>query len=100
MDIPNHTNLILDLRDRMARIETKLDGHHEAHVTIDKCFAAVDARLALIETRQTAQESVSTSTRTEIAISKAKLATLATVGTSAIAVVTFVADHLWTLLQH
>nr|WP_131588850.1 hypothetical protein [Sphingomonas melonis] len=83
----------------MARIETKLDGHHEAHAAIDKGFALVDTRLTLIETRQAALEGVSNSTRNEIAISKAKLATLGAVGTTGIAIVTFIADHLWTLIH-
>lgn len=99
MDNANPTHLILDLRDRMARIETKLDGHHEAHNNIDKCFDAVDKRLVSLEDRQTAQSLLVAETKSEIALSKARVATLAAVGSGLIAIATFLADHLWSLLK-
>ncbi|WP_375272842.1 hypothetical protein [Sphingomonas sp.] len=77
--------MILDLRDRMVRIETKLDTHHEAHVVIDK-------RLDDLDTRTEANT-------TAIAASRVRVATLSAVASAVVAGLSLLGDHLWTFLS-
>ncbi|WP_066803388.1 hypothetical protein [Sphingomonas asaccharolytica] len=93
MDTNNsNTGLILDLRDRMARIETKLDAHHDAHTVIDKRLDKVEAAVSDLDDRITAN-------RSDIDAGKAKVATLGAVGGGVIAVATMLGDHLWSLFR-
>jgi hypothetical protein len=85
MDDPNTFPHILDLRDRMVRIETKLDGHNEAHATIDKTFAFHTQQIAVLDAQ------VTTNTA-DIASTKVRTATLAAVGAAALAIIPFIAD--------
>lgn len=99
MDFPNPTTLILDLRDRMARIETKLDGHHDAHVVIDKAFELIGKRFDTVEAEHTALALAVAEDKGDLAISKAKLATLVTAGSAAVTFAVFVGDRLLALLH-
>jgi chromosome segregation ATPase len=92
MEAPNSTTLILDLRDRMARIETKLDAHHDAHTVIDRRLDKIEAEVASLDDRIT-------SNRSDIDAGKAKVATLGAVGGGVIAVATMLGDHLWSLFR-
>jgi hypothetical protein len=80
-----NTPLILDLRDRMARIETKLDGHLEAHTIIDK-------RLDKLEIQ--AEESSSA-----IAAFKVRWATFSALGGAVISIIAMLGDRFWNLLS-
>lgn len=44
-----HDNLLLDLRERMVRIETKLDGHAETHKNLTEQVEKHDERLDTLE---------------------------------------------------
>ncbi|MBB3910171.1 hypothetical protein [Sphingomonas desiccabilis] len=89
---PNDTTpLILDLRDRMARIETKLDGHNEAHITIDR-------RLDKLEATQEAQAILVAENRSAIETGKARVATVGAIAGGLMAVLTFLGDHFWNIL--
>lgn len=92
MDTPHPTTLILDLRDRMARIETKIDGHYESHVVIDKRLDALEADVKSMDGRIDANTQ-------EISTGKAKFATLAAVASAIIAVLSLLGDHLWSFLS-
>lgn len=80
------TTIILDLRDRMARIETKLDGHQDQHVAIDKRFEALE------DTVNDHNEVITTF--------KTRVATLSAVASAIIALLVFVGEHVWQLLAH
>jgi chromosome segregation ATPase len=99
MDIPSSTTLILDLRDRMARIETKLDEHHREHAMIDRAFELVGKRIEAIETRQDAEATKVNDIKADIAVSRAKVAMLVTIGTSLVAGITYFAEHIWGMLK-
>lgn len=85
MDGNHTTDLILDLRDRMARIETKLDGHQEQHRTLDKRIDDLEAR--------TDENSAA------IAAAKVRFATLAAVASGVMAILGFLGEHLWSLFS-
>jgi len=92
MDPTDHTNtMILDLRVAVARIETKLDGHHEAHQTIDKRFETIEAAQADLDARVTANTA-------EIATSKTRFATLAAVASAIFAILSLLGEHLWSFI--
>lgn len=85
------TSLILDLRDRMARIETKLDGHQEAHATIDKRFDTLEATVADIDERTDRNSS-------DIAANKVRYATFAAVGAAILSFLSLAGEHIWKAL--
>jgi hypothetical protein len=89
---PTHSPMILDLRDRMVRIETKLDAHHEAHQVIDR-------RLDIAEARQVALDSRIDVVETEIARGKAKFATAAGIGGGAVAILSALGDRFWNMFH-
>ena len=91
MDDTHTTNLILDLRDRMARFETKLDGHFEAHVLIDKRFERIEARVEDQDVRINAAAA-------EIATNKTRYATLAAVASAILAILGVAGEHILKLL--
>lgn len=76
--------MILDLRDRMVRIETKLDGHNAAHVLIDK--------------RLDKLEGDSETFRSQLAAYKVRAATISSIAAAVIAILGVVGDHLWSLI--
>lgn len=86
------TTLILDLRDRMARIETKLDTHHDAHRIIDKRLDKAEADIAALDDRVA-------STRTEIATGKASVATAGAIGGGIFAALSFLGDRFWNIFH-
>lgn len=84
MDIPlDTTTLILDLRDRMARFETKLDMHNLAHDIIDR--------------RLDKLEEVSDEHGVAIAASKVRMTTYAGVASATITVLTLLGDRIWNI---
>lgn len=85
------TVLILDLRDRMARIETKLDGHQEAHTVIDRRLDAIEEQVGDIASR-------TSSNSAEVAASKARYATLVAVGSGVVSTLGLFGDHIWKAL--
>ena len=87
--------LFIDLRERMVRIETKLDSHNYAHAVIDKTIDTMDKRITLVVDRVDLEAVKVTALSHEIALSRAKLATLASVGSAFGALVTFVATHFF-----
>lgn len=79
-----HTSLILDLRDRMTRIETKLDGHNEAHSLIDR-------RLDKLEADSATQRQL-------LSAFQVRAATVASIFAGFVAILGAVGDHVWSLL--
>lgn len=86
------TALILDLRDRMARIETKLDSHYEAHLVIDR-------RLEALEARADQTDSLVSANASDIAEGKTRWSTLAAIASAIIAILSLLGDRLWTFLS-
>lgn len=83
---PNdNTPLILDLRDRMARIETKLDVHNETHRLIDRRLDTNEADIEYL--------------KTEVATGKAKVATAGAIGGGVFALLGFLGDRFWNIFN-
>ena len=80
------TGLILDLRERMVRIETKLDSHNDAHAYIDRRFDGIDKVLLGHKTLVEANSAA-------IAASSTRVKLLAGIGTVALGIIPFLADH-------
>lgn len=91
MDTPHPTTLILDLRDRMARIETKIDGHYESHVVIDRRLDALEADVKSLDGRIDGNSQ-------DISTAKAKFTTLTAVVSAIFALMSLLGDNLWSFL--
>lgn len=85
--------LILDLRDRMARIETKLDTHQTSHDVIDR-------RLDKLEATQEEHDTRIDANRSEIVTARARVATIGAIGGGVVTVLTLLGDHFWNIIAH